>query len=35
MTVRRSEDGVWEGRTGDLRYRWSGGPRTPGWTRAG
>src|SRR6478672_11414582 len=27
MTVRRSADGVWEGRTGDLRYRWSGVPR--------
>lgn len=26
MTVRRSRDGVWEGRTGDLRYRWSGVP---------
>ena len=26
MTVRRSADGVWEGRTGDLRYRWSGAP---------
>jgi len=26
MTVRRSADGVWEGRTGDLVYRWSGVP---------
>ena len=26
MTVRRGADGVWEGRTGDLRYRWSGVP---------
>ncbi|MFC4787235.1 glycoside hydrolase family 15 protein [Nocardioides sp. MAHUQ-72] len=26
MTVRRSAAGVWEGRTGDLRYRWSGVP---------
>ncbi|NYD40524.1 glycoside hydrolase family 15 protein [Nocardioides panaciterrulae] len=26
MTVRRSADGVWEGHTGDLRYRWSGAP---------
>lgn len=26
MTVRRSAEGVWEGRTGDLRYRWSGLP---------
>lgn len=26
MTVRRSADGVWEGRTGDLTYRWSGAP---------
>ena len=26
MTARRSADGVWEGQTGDLRYRWSGVP---------
>ena len=26
MTVRRSADGVWEGQSGDLAYRWSGAP---------
>lgn len=26
MSVRRSVDGVWEGHTGDLHYRWSGAP---------
>ena len=26
MTVRRSADGVWEGQSGDLFYRWSGAP---------
>ena len=26
MTVRRSADGVWEGQSGDLYYRWSGAP---------
>jgi hypothetical protein len=26
MTVRRSAEGVWEGRSGDLRFRWSGVP---------
>ena len=26
MTVRRSADGVWEGHSGDLHYRWSGAP---------
>jgi hypothetical protein len=27
MTVKRSADDIWEGRSGDLRYRWSGVPR--------
>lgn len=27
MEVRRTADDVWEGRTGDLRLRWSGAPR--------
>ncbi|GAA1953261.1 glycoside hydrolase family 15 protein [Nocardioides panacihumi] len=26
MTSKRTTEGVWEGRTGDLRYRWSGTP---------
>jgi len=26
MTVARSTEGVWTGRSGDLRYRWSGAP---------
>ena len=35
MSVSRHADGIWEGRTGDLRYRWSGATQHARLTDAG